>query len=152
MEQNPILPGLRGLFTMRETSNARCVEVGPDKFVGEHFGFGATHSRRFTLAEDRVVIEDTLDIDRPSSTVLTLAPEVTPVLDSGHNRVHLLHSSGDTSLWVEPWPPERSISIVNGFCSESYGAFKDSYKLVVARITPTDSITIKLPRSAEGVC
>ena len=142
MEQNPWVPGPRGLFTLKERCDARCLQVEAGKFIGQHTGFGSVHRRVVSMDEEGLLIEDMLEMGKPSVTVLTLAPEVTPSLDTDNGRVLLRLAS--LTLSVEPAPRGRPIHIVSGLCSEAYGVFKQSHKVVIGRVSQSDSLRLQL--------
>jgi len=142
LEQNPWKPGLLGLFSLPENCLAKCLEVSTGKFVGQHSGFGPIHRRSFLLGEESLIIEDTLDAPGPSAAILTLAPGISPQLDPEHRRVLLRR--GSLTIAVEPEPAERPIEIVPGICSQGYGEFRDSHKVIVKRICARDALRLRL--------
>jgi uncharacterized heparinase superfamily protein len=141
-EQNPWQPGLKGLFDLPENSRARCIDVGANRFIGQHTGFGQPHRRRFVLDSDSLTIEDELDIAEPSVSVLTLAPDVDAEHQSSSNRVLL--RVGKITLSVEPEPQDRTIRLEPGLYSEEYGKVRNSLKIVLERHQERDGMRLRL--------
>ncbi len=56
-EQDEWQKGIAGLFALDETCNPK-LKIDDGKIYGEHSGFGETHSRIFTLSENKVEIDD----------------------------------------------------------------------------------------------
>ena len=148
LEQNPWRSGIRGLFSLQENSNAEIIDLQADRFAGRHSGFGSVHERTILLDKHGLVIEDYLKGVRSSVSVLTLAPGVVPMLSTDGKRVVLRH--GDLTLLVEPSPAGRSIQIVPGQTSESYGTFTQSHKVLVERISDSDSLRIRRTNGEGG--
>lgn len=95
-EQDPLPPGLAGLFRHPERARRR-LDVNDDRsIVCEHNGFGATHRRRFVKSRCRLEIVDELDTPAQWQVGFNLDPAVTPQLSqSGAVWVaRLRHESG----------------------------------------------------------
>lgn len=126
-EQNVWLPGVEGLFSMRETASFETIESGASTFVGECSRGSITHRRRIEVSEHQISGVDTCRCDREKTVSFHLHPEVIAVLSSADGEIHLARGSKRLRLKsdVGEWSLEPSRF------SDSYGIVCDSY---VARL------------------
>ena len=140
-EQNPVRPGLQGLFALPDGADARAVETLAMRFAGEHRGFGAVHSRTFDLNAERLLVDDYLDVDSASRVVCPLAPGVRVSPTEASERV-VLDNHG-VSLAVTALPPASVIRVVRGAYSPAYGTVQPAPRLEIDRHSPRTTIEFR---------
>ena len=95
-EQNPLEPGLSGLFRMDDRARGRVVDVSPDRFEAEHEGFGAIHRRIVEIGPERITFRDMCSASGIQRISLILSPQVH--VDIQDRRVRL--SRGKICAWL----------------------------------------------------
>jgi hypothetical protein len=75
-EQDPWPDGVNGLFQLPQRTRPRLwIEPG-GAILGEHYGYGTPHRRRYTLSSEGLLIEDEFESDTERAIVFNLDPGV----------------------------------------------------------------------------
>jgi hypothetical protein len=97
MEQDPLPPGLNGLFSLPERCRPRLEVDDVGTISGSHAGYGALHRRRFILTDTTLEIEDELESHAERWLIFNLHPFVHVrdlTVASQRARCILLHDDG----------------------------------------------------------
>lgn len=130
-EQDPWPPGIAGLFVLKERIRPRLWKDENQVVIGEHYGFGIPHRRRFILKDDSLVIDDELNLDSPRNLNFNLDPSMQ--CKSIHQKSEVAscqfrHSSGMTiTIEIQGC---RHTSIQDGCFGLGYGMPVPNKKLV----------------------
>jgi hypothetical protein len=121
-EQNPWPPGLSGLFRLTDRSRAvvRCCE--PERFVGEHHGYGVVCRRTLLFRQDNITGIDECALDGSRDVRFHLAPGVVVQL-AGPGALDLAAGPARVRLEAEgeEWAVEES------WYSPGYGALEPGW-------------------------
>lgn len=120
-EQNGLGDGTAWLFSMQGRANPRVVEVGKEKFIGEHGGFGPLHRRELRLTSDGLIGIDTCEAKGRRIVAFPLDPGIKVIADdesgltirAGRTHVRL---EGDAGSW----------NVADTGYSPSYGVLQDN--------------------------
>lgn len=89
-EPNAWLEGRWGLFSMKDKSHAKVIDISEDHVEAAHTGFGAAIYRRMEIKEQQVTITDRVPAELTAAVSrLTLAPGVRAVREEGGFRLYL---------------------------------------------------------------
>ena len=122
LEQNDWIDGLVGLFYMRDHAQARILKLGPQYFMGEHYGFGPAHRREFKIEGSSLIVEDILDTNQASEIVFNLAPEVEILCLEKHGPEEFFLEMSSADLHVKAFLKWfKGAEIVDGYFSRGYG-------------------------------
>ena len=139
-EQNSIVAGRAGVFVLRDGTRGGCVEVGAAKFVGEHRGFNVPHTRTFSLRDDALVVEDSLDVPGGFVVALTLAEGVRVDDDRNESGGRLKLRQGAVEVVVESTATELQAD--KEALSSGYGVFDEAWALRFTAHSGNASMTI----------
>jgi hypothetical protein len=122
LEQNDWADGLVGLFSLRDHARARILKLGTQYLMGEHYGFGPVHRREFRIDGSSLLVEDILEANEASESILNLAPGIEILCLEKHNSEDLVLEMRNAGLHVKvlfKWFKE--VEIVGGYFSQGYG-------------------------------
>jgi hypothetical protein len=120
-EQNKFTHQLSGVCSLPERANPN-LNISEDIIIGNHDGFGSTHSRRFELKKSSLIITDHFKDNRKQFLLFNFHPEVDCKIikaSASFVEIILIHKSG-TSVQLNINGVNNPV-IKSGFFSTGYG-------------------------------
>ena len=141
LEQNLLVHGRDGVFVLRDRTNARCIELAPGSFSGEHSGFGTLHRRAFALDEDGLTIHDEFKGGSDFYISMTLDPDVRPAISDSEVTL-VTADTGTRPVAVSGTFTGPAIDSID--VAEGYGMFAPSHALRLSPEAGERSITVRI--------
>lgn len=142
-EQNDWEDGVAWLFGLKQRAYARVIEATPERFIGEHSGFGSPHRRTLTLEERTLRGCDACEHPGEKHVLFHLAPEVQVagcedegvILQRDGIRVKLQGSPGAWTVEESLYSPAYGVVQRNHVVRLTSSATRVDWEIVIGKET-----------------
>lgn len=131
-EPNPWADGQRGLFRLVDRASARAIVVKPDRFCGEHWGYGVVHRREILIEKNGVEGKDECAAIGERQVSFHLPPGLCATLLPERNGAEI--RQGGVSIVFSGGPGEWGVE--KTLFSPAYGVIEESEVLLLRSCSP----------------